>query len=184
MYLPMALSTSDSPHSVGQAALIPVFTYRILQSYTDVNEDILAHFAKNNAAFYPPLSDRGGSLSDYVQSIFRANGRLVVCQANHRIVAATGISLNHPDWEYYFQYMSVDEDYRRQGLQQKMLAIAIRLFREAGATKIVTRTWSTNHASQGFFRKHGFIQSNTIFNDRGNGVHTYVFIKILAPLTS
>lgn len=177
--LPASDSLAPVPPPIFPA---PALTYRVLQSGAEVNESVLAHFARNDAAFYPPLSHRGNLLPAYVQSIFQADGRVIVCQHQQRVVAAMGICLNHPDWKHYLKYMAVDEEYRRQGLPEKMLAIATGLFREAGARSIAAITWSTNAASQGFFRKHGFFQTDTLWNARGHGIHTCVFVKVLAPL--
>ena len=156
-------------------------SYTVLSEFMEVDEEVIAFFAKHDEEFYPSISSRS-SVVEYIRSIFGTAGRLIVCHIHGKIVGIIGIGLNHPAWKYYYQYISVDAQYRRRGIAGKLLELALQIFKEHGATRIVVRTWSSNKASRGNFHKHGFIHFDTLANDRGAGVHSCFYTKVLSPL--
>lgn len=158
------------------------YTIRVIDRREDMNGEVLAFITRFDATFYPPLSSRG-SIDAYIDSLFAMNARFIICSNGASLIGLAGICLNHSIWKYSYQYMAVDEAYRLRGVPGILLEEAYRIFREHGAVRFVGRTWSTNAASIQHFRKYGFIHFDTVMDDRGAGIHTFYFTKIIQPLS-
>ena len=176
MYTPMVISGADK---MVENIVKPEYT--VLPGFKEVDEEVMDYFRTHDLDFCPPISTRP-SIEGYIRSVFDTDGRLIICRVSGKIVAAMGIGLNHPTWKYYYHYVSVDAPYRRLGLANSMLQIAIGIFKEHGARRIVVGTWSTNQASNPNFKKNGFVHIETITNERGGGVHSRNYTKVLHPL--
>ena len=169
-----------NPKSLPNEALFDI-NYYVLADFSEVDEEVIHHFKKHDADFYPCISSRS-SIIDYIRSVFDIDGRLIICSVSSKIVAIMGIGLNHPTWKFYYQYISIDASYRRKGIADTLLEKAIEIFLDHGATRIIARTWSSNKTSQQHFRKHQFIHFDTIMDDRSKGIHSNYFTKVLSPL--
>lgn len=157
------------------------FRVHLIEKEQDLTADIIVFITKYDQAFYPPISSRT-SIESYIGTLLAMDGRLIVCRDREEVAGIAGICLDHPQWKFTYQYVLVDEAYRRMGIPGMLLDTAYSLFKAHGATRIVSRTWSENNASIRHFRKYGFIHFDTVMNDRGAGIHSCYFTKVLQPV--
>src|SRR5215217_8189566 len=157
------------------------FRFSIIEQKQDLIADVTAFITKYDQAFYPPISSRT-SIEYYIGTLFAMDGRLIICRDHDEVTGIAAICLNHPQWKFTYQYVLVDEAYRRMGIPGMLLDKAYSIFSDHGATRIVSRTWSANQASICHFKKYGFIHFDTVMNDRGPGMHSYYYAKVLQPV--
>jgi aspartate racemase len=154
--------------------------FRIVENQSQVTDEIINHFQKNDDDFYPPISNRQ-SIAAYINSIFEMNGKLITGYIDDTLIAVVGFCLNHPKWKNYYQYIAIDKSYRKQRIATAILDKADEYFIQNGAKRVVVRTWSTNQVSQNLLAGRGFIHFETIIDDRGKGIHSYYYTKLLNP---
>jgi aspartate racemase len=152
--------------------------FSVIDSPEQIVPEVIEHFQRHDDKFFPPLSTRGG-VSGYISSLFSMDGRLLLCYISGKLVGVMGFGFNHPEWSTYFQYIAIDQEYQGKGLPQKMVNKGIEMAVAKGETRVVARTWSTNLVMLRFFSLQGFIHFDTLYNDRGEGVHTLLFSKVI-----
>lgn len=143
-----------------------------------VSKDIISCFSNVDNDFYPPISQRV-SIESYIETIFNNKGILLVCKEEDRIAGVLALVFDHPQWHYCIQFLGVTESFRKKGIGQCLMDRAFQLLHEVGADRVVLRTWSTNAASIHLHLRNGFMIFDKVFNDRGEGVHTFYFAKSL-----
>ena len=72
----------------------------------------------------------------------------------------------------YISTLIVSPEFRGKGLTAQMYEI---LFAKYFDKRILTRTWSENHAHIAILKKFGFKEHYRKINDRGNGIDTVYF---------
>ena len=154
----------------------PIFS--VIDSPGQMTEEVIRHFEQHDEKFVPSLSSRNG-IHGYIASIFEMNGRLILCHIDHKLVAVMGFGLDHPEWKTYYQYIAVDKEYQSLGLPRKLTDVGDEISLAHGETRIVARTWSTNLVMIRFFSLQGYVHFKTIYDDRGKGVHTLFFTKLI-----
>lgn len=151
-------------------------TFKIISSPGELDGRIRDFIAANDNDFYPTISSRR-DLADFVQSVFVAKGRYVVCFDGKKIAGLTSIYLDHPSFITYYHYIAIDKDYRGKGISTTLYNMVHEICREYGVQWAIVKTWSTNHVSQAMFKKHGFFHLYTAEDDRSAGIHTYFYAK-------
>ena len=150
----------------------------VLHSYDEITEDMFRFINEHDGDYYPPISSRQ-TQEEYMQSLFDKKGKLLACFVDGDLAGLMGFRMDHPVWQYYYQYTTIDYKYRGAGIAQILLNTAEKICREDGALQIISRTWSTNLVSQNTMLRLGFAHIHTVTDDRGKGIHTYYFVKSL-----
>ncbi len=152
-------------------------SYKVISSPGDHDKDIIDFLRENDDDFYPPIAARK-DLTLFVQNVYDEDGKYFVCYAeNGVIVALTTLLTNHPQFLYYYQYIAVDKNFRGKGIGSILYDKVTEQCYKDGTLRAIVKTWSLNLRSQSMFRKHGFIHSETIEDDRSKGIHSLFFIK-------
>lgn len=101
---------------------------------------------------------------DLMTRLSRRGGRIILAEAGRVVVAAMGFSLDQ-DAAYVTDDVRqhgtvtdliVDEEYRGQGIGQKLLMEAERLTREAGLKRLVIGALVANERAERTYRTFGF----------------------------
>ena len=150
--------------------------YKIISSPGNLDALIRDFIVANDHDFYPTIASRR-DLSDFVQSVYQAKGRYVICFDGEKIVGLTSVYLDHPSFITYYHYIAIDKNYRGHGISTKLYNYVHEICKEHGVQWAIVKTWSTNLVSQAMFKKHGFFHLYTIEDDRSKGVHTYFYAK-------
>lgn len=95
---------------------------------------------------------------------------------NHKVDYKSDDGHSHCIISEYVSTIFVLKDERNKGLTKKMYEILLN--RSAGKT-IATRTWSENHSHIYILNKLGFENFYTVKNDRGRGIDTVYYRKML-----
>ncbi len=132
--------------------------------------------AANDNDFYPTIASRR-DLADFVQSVYEAKGKYVICFDGDKIAGLTSVYLNHPQFITYYHYIAIDKEYRGMGISTTLYNYVHKICGENGVQRAIVKTWSTNRVSQAMFKKHGFFHLYTAEDDRSKGVHTYFLAK-------
>tara|TARA_Y100000310_G_C20576988_1_gene760956 strand:+ start:852 stop:1328 length:477 start_codon:yes stop_codon:yes gene_type:complete len=97
----------------------------------------------------------------YFAYVLYKDGRVIAYLANVLDFKKKGVAKLHAG--------EVKKKFRGRGYGIKINRFVIKKMKEKGYKKIVVRTWSSNQASQGMFKKLGFEKYRTIKNNRVNG---------------
>jgi GNAT superfamily N-acetyltransferase len=109
---------------------------------------------------------------DLMTRLSRRGGRIVLAEVGHIVVAAMGFSLDQ-DAAYVTDDVRqhgtvtdliVDEEYRGQGIGQRLLVEAERLTREAGLKRLVIGALVANERAERTYRQFGFQPYVTILS--------------------
>ena len=73
----------------------------------------------------------------------------------------------------------VDESLRGQGIMSKFYDYMIHDIKDPRPVAVATRTWHTNAPHLRVLEKHGFELVKRLPNDRGEGIDTVYFVKVI-----
>ena len=152
------------------------YKVEVVTELSSVSAAVMDFFVAQDADFYPPISQRT-SMQAYVASIMQPDGALIVASDADRVIGIAGLTFEHPRFRYFIQYVATDSSYRKQGIAHLLFDKAFTLLQKRGADRVTIRTWSANQRSQQLFSSTGFILYDKVFNDRGEGIHSYYFGK-------
>ena len=151
-------------------------SFKIISSPGSLDSRIRDFIAANDNDFYPTIASRR-DLADFVQSVYQAKGKYVICFDGEIIVGLTSVYLDHPSFITYYHYIAIDKNYRGKGISTTLYDHVHTICREHGVQWAIVKTWSSNQVSQAMFKKHGFFHLYSIEDDRSKGVHTYFYAK-------
>ncbi|SJZ92819.1 GNAT family N-acetyltransferase [Sediminibacterium ginsengisoli] len=152
------------------------YQLEVITDLDSVSTAVMDFFHAQDTDFYPPISQRI-EMHAYIASIMQPDGALIIASDADRVIGIVGLTFAHPRFRYFIQYVATDPSYRRQGIAHLLFDKAFALLQERGADRVTIRTWSANQRSQQLFTSTGFILYDKVFNDRGEGVHSYYFGK-------
>lgn len=82
----------------------------------------------------------------------------------------------------YVSTLIVDQDFRGQGIAAEMYDYLENHLSMGKRPEVIsTRTWSTNESHIIILNRKGFSEALRITNDRGSGIDTVYFYKVLKP---
>lgn len=143
----------------------------------DIDENILSFMEAIDKDFTPPLSSRG-EIREYLLTMMRPLGFLLVKEADGRYIGVVGVQLEESGFdEPYIRFIAIHPDYRRGGL------LYLSLFRQVeeeiarrGYGAAIARTWSTNSLMmKSLIRFVGAQEMYRVPNERGNGIDGVYF---------
>lgn len=80
----------------------------------------------------------------------------------------------------YITTLCIDPAYRGMGLAEQLYSfMEQKLPKEMEAPCLSLRTWSTNYAQLHLLKKRGYVSYKRLLNDRGKGIDTIYFYKII-----
>ncbi|SFM78085.1 GNAT family N-acetyltransferase [Methanolobus profundi] len=137
--------------------------------------------------FYPPLSERGGGISERMQRDLdtpEANyliARLSEPDSSDPLCGIIGMIGCTRNWKgkdtAYVNFLATHPDHRGHGISKELTIRYEKLLAEQGIRQIYLCTWSSNPAAIKFYEDRGYYAYSIVLNDRGNGVDTIYYKK-------
>jgi ribosomal protein S18 acetylase RimI-like enzyme len=137
--------------------------------------------------FYPPLSERGGGISERVEKC------LDTPEANYLIARLNEVDTSDPlegiigmiggtkNWKgkdsVYVNFLATHPDYRNYGISKALTGELELLMGKQGFKRIYVCTWSSNPTAMNFYEKSAYNAYSIILNHRGNGIDTINYRK-------
>ncbi len=116
--------------------------------------EILAHLARCDARFVPPLSDRV-DLVAYAHRLHE-RARRFEAWANGGLIGLVAAYFNDENGAMFISNVSVDEDFLGRGIASALLARAFASARATGFTQIHLRVGAADVAARRLYEKLGF----------------------------
>ncbi|WMW26073.1 GNAT family N-acetyltransferase [Methanolobus sediminis] len=139
--------------------------------------------------FYPPLSQRSGGIPERVERCLdtdEANFLVVepnVNRENSQSEGFIGMLGYTKNWKgqdtAYINFLATHPDYRNLGISKALYMQLEKKLAESGIKRIYLCTWSGNPAAIKFYESIGYYRYAVVLNDRGNGVNTIYYKKVL-----
>lgn len=147
---------------------------RIVEKYSDVNDEIIQFFEDNDPDFYPPISQRT-QLTSFIELTFIHRGFIILFEKEGKIIGLAALCFENPTYQYYLHYIAVSKSQRGLGIGQQLIHAASYYVQKAGGSHIILTSWSSNVKAKNFYNKIGFVIIDILKDDRSPGVHTYIF---------
>ncbi len=131
--------------------------------------------------FVPPISERERGIKGYIENLFGPSKEtLLATLPDGRVVGFATLekSSKHPG-KWWVYHIVVHPDYRGKGMGRLLLRAAEEFIEKKGGRVVAIRTWSTNTSARRFYEKQGYTLYKVVPDDRGPGIDTVVYQKVL-----
>ncbi|WP_196214086.1 GNAT family N-acetyltransferase [Methanolobus vulcani] len=139
--------------------------------------------------FYPPLSKREGGIPERVDKCLDTdNANFLVAEPDssyenslhETFIGMIGCTKN---WKgndsAYINFLATHPNCRNSGISRALCLQLEKELSKSGVNRIYLCTWSGNPAAIRFYESLGYYRYAVVLNDRGNGVNTIYYKKIL-----
>ncbi len=138
------------------------------------SDDFVPALLKRNSSLQKQWHRESNFDNAYVEELITQTNIFIKESPNSYPFGFLSVKLDHQKDSHYVTTCIIDAKYRGKGYVRFLYDY---LFLLAGDKPVITRTWSTNIGSIKSLEANGFIESERIENDRGNGISTIYFIR-------
>lgn len=117
----------------------------------DLNK-LYQYILEHDNDFIPPISSKV-VIKDYAEKLIR-HGNVILCSLGDKIIGIAAFYCNSDDFAF-LSYLSVDKQYRNQGVANELVRRMIKHCETTPVSGIKTSTWKNNKAIE-FYLSNSF----------------------------
>jgi len=151
--------------------------FKVIDKKSKYWNNILELGRKYDYEFVPAISQRM-PLLEYFEQFKIDKAFTIIALDNDILIACFCGYIEKPENnESWFQYIIIEKEYRNKKIAQIFFEMGLDILKQNKKNKVKTRTWSTNLKSMKIIKDFGFLEIETILNDRSDGIHTINYEK-------